>query len=101
MRPACNACADFTNIYADISFGGLGSPDNFTTVITRTKKGKEIFNKVVKTGVIKILDKFNEKGIKDKLVQLSQSKIKRAESYFGNKLIKGKISEVTSVIKEE
>ena len=101
MRPACNACADFTNIYADISFGGLGSPDNFTTVITRTKKGKEIFNKVVKTGVIKILDKFNEKGIKDKLVQLSQSKIKRAESYFGNKLIKGKILEVTSVIKEE
>ncbi|MHA1242917.1 MAG: Coenzyme F420 hydrogenase/dehydrogenase, beta subunit C-terminal domain [Promethearchaeota archaeon] len=47
MRPACNACDDFTNIYADISFGGLGSADKYTTVITRTEKGKKLFSQVL------------------------------------------------------
>ena len=46
MRPACNACSDFTNIYADISFGGLGSADKYTTVITRTEKGKKLATQV-------------------------------------------------------
>ena len=43
MRPACKACSDFTNVFADISFGGLGSPDKYTTVIPRTEKGKKIW----------------------------------------------------------
>jgi coenzyme F420 hydrogenase subunit beta len=83
MRSACNACNDFTNIYADISFGGLGSPDKFTTVITRTKKGDEIFEKVLKAGVIKSakVDKERLKEIKDLLTKFSKQKILRKETF--------------------
>ncbi|UCD00750.1 MAG: Coenzyme F420 hydrogenase/dehydrogenase, beta subunit C-terminal domain [Promethearchaeota archaeon] len=88
MRSACGVCNDFTNIYADISFGGLGSPNKFTTVITRTKKGKEIINKVIKAGVIKTLnlDAYTQKEMKEKIVQFSQSKILRMEKNMRNKL---------------
>ncbi len=94
MRPACGACSDFTNIYADISFGGLGSPDKFTTVIIRTKKGKEIINKAIKAGVIKSLNLniINKKEMKEKITQFSQLKIIRTEKNMKDKLITGKSS---------
>ncbi|MFX1304446.1 MAG: Coenzyme F420 hydrogenase/dehydrogenase, beta subunit C-terminal domain [Promethearchaeota archaeon] len=89
MRSACSVCGDFTNIYSDISFGGLGSQDKFTTVIIRTKKGKEIMNKVIKAGVIKILnlDASTHKEMKEKIAQFSQSKIVRMEKNMRKKLI--------------
>jgi len=55
MRPSCNSCRDFTNIYADISFGGLGSPEKYTTIIPRTDKGKKILRKVIDARVIECL----------------------------------------------
>jgi coenzyme F420 hydrogenase subunit beta len=81
MRPACAICSDFTNIYADISFGGLGSPDKYTTVIVRTKKGKDIFNRVLKAGIIKSLSlNLNDKKIrKEKITQVSHLKLVRSE----------------------
>jgi coenzyme F420 hydrogenase subunit beta len=86
MRPACNACADFTNIYADISFGGLGSQDKYTTVITRTKKGKHIFQKVIDAGIVKCsdLDSNKRSNIIEKLSQFSHSKVKRKETFMNN-----------------
>jgi coenzyme F420 hydrogenase subunit beta len=43
-RPACLACSDFANEFADISCGGLGSPDGYTTVIVRTAAGEKLYN---------------------------------------------------------
>ncbi len=43
-RPACFSCPDFANDYADISVGGLGSPDGYTTTVTRTIRGDDIYN---------------------------------------------------------
>jgi coenzyme F420 hydrogenase subunit beta len=43
-RPACFACTDFANEYADISCGGIGSPDGYTTVILRTTAGETLYN---------------------------------------------------------
>ncbi len=51
-RPACFACRDFSNVYADISFGGLGSNDGYTTAIIRTKTGEEIYNNALREGYI-------------------------------------------------
>ncbi|MFW9828110.1 MAG: Coenzyme F420 hydrogenase/dehydrogenase, beta subunit C-terminal domain [Candidatus Thorarchaeota archaeon] len=84
MRSACNACNDFTNIYADISFGGLGSPEKFTTVITRTKKGDEIFSKAIRAGILNSikLDKTRIKEIIDLLSKFSKQKIMRQKSFM-------------------
>jgi coenzyme F420 hydrogenase subunit beta len=86
MRPACNACNDFTNIYADISFGGLGSLDKYTTVITRTEKGKKIFSQVLDAGIIKCadLDSSKKKAMIELISQFSRSKIKRKEEFMKN-----------------
>jgi len=86
MRPACRACDDFTNIYADISFGGLGSQNKYTTVITRTEKGAEIFLKAKNAGIIRELDIGEEKKnkIKELISQFSHSKIKRKEEFIKN-----------------
>jgi coenzyme F420 hydrogenase subunit beta len=51
-RPACFACRDFSNVYADISFGGLGSNDGYTTAVIRTKLGEKIYKDALKEGYI-------------------------------------------------
>ena len=84
MRPACNACRDFTNIYADISFGGLGSDEKFTTIIARTEKGRTIMSKAIKAGVIKCLklEQERKEKMKNIISQISQSKLNRYKEFF-------------------
>jgi coenzyme F420 hydrogenase subunit beta len=88
MRPACNACNNFTNIYADISFGGLGSPDKYTTVIVRTKKGKDIISGAVTAGVIKKmdLDSLRQEKMIELITQYSRLKIQRYENFTSQNL---------------
>ena len=43
VRPACMACPDFANDFADISVGGLGSPDGYTTTVIRTNIGQKFY----------------------------------------------------------
>ena len=86
MRPACNACDDFTNIYSDISFGGLGSPDKYTTVIPRTDKGKQLLQKILDENIVKSLelDDKAKNDMKELIVKFSESKIKRREEFMKN-----------------
>ncbi|XRO75252.1 coenzyme F420-dependent sulfite reductase [Methanocaldococcus sp. 28A] len=50
--PGCKICRDFDASMADVSVGCVGSPDGYSTVIIRTKKGEEIKNAVeLKEGV--------------------------------------------------
>ena len=51
-RPACFACSDFACDYADISCGGLGSPDGYTTTVVRTSVGEKIYNGARQEGYI-------------------------------------------------
>lgn len=51
-RPACLACTEFANDFADISAGGLGSPDGYTTIVTRTQKGAAILREAERQGYI-------------------------------------------------
>lgn len=53
IRSACYACKDFSNIYSDISFGGLGSQNKFTTTLIRTSLGKKIYDGALREGYIK------------------------------------------------
>ena len=51
-RPACLACTDFGNDYADLSAGGLGSPAGYTTVLVRTPAGNRILSEATSRGYI-------------------------------------------------
>jgi len=48
-RPACNFCTEFSAEYADISFGGVGSDEGWTTVVTRTPLGRAAFADALET----------------------------------------------------
>jgi len=43
-RFPCNFCDDFSAEYADISFGGLGADEGWTTVIIRSPTGRKFFS---------------------------------------------------------
>jgi coenzyme F420 hydrogenase subunit beta len=59
-RPACMACPDFANDFADISVGGLGSPDGYTTTVIRTSMGQKLYNGAKQDGMISELN-FSDK----------------------------------------
>ena len=48
-RDACHFCNDFCAEYADISFGGLGASQGWTTAVTRSAIGKEILASAMDT----------------------------------------------------
>jgi len=54
-RPACFACTDFSSEYADISCGGIGSPDGYTTALVRTTAGETLYNRAKEDGAIEEL----------------------------------------------
>jgi len=51
-REACLACPDFANDFADISAGGLGSKDGYTSVIIRNSLGKQIYSEALYKGYV-------------------------------------------------
>jgi len=51
-RDACHFCVDFAAELADISVGSVGSPKGWSTVLTRTKRGIEVFDGAVKAGAL-------------------------------------------------
>lgn len=42
-RYACRYCSDYSCEFADISFGGIGAADGWTSLITRTPLGRAIY----------------------------------------------------------
>jgi coenzyme F420 hydrogenase subunit beta len=52
MRPACRVCTDFANDFADISVGGVGSPDGYTTTMLRSDLGQKRYLEALETGYI-------------------------------------------------
>ena len=68
-RHACLVCTmPYSNIYADVSLGGVGSEDGYTTVILRTKKGQQLFEEAVEEGYIEIHPKWTDKK-KEEILQ--------------------------------
>ncbi len=52
IRPACRVCTDFANDFADISVGGVGSPEGYTTIVLRTELGMKRYLEALETGYI-------------------------------------------------
>ncbi len=55
-RPACFACTDYANDFADISVGGIGSPEGYSTTIIRNEVGQKIYSNALRYGFIEELD---------------------------------------------
>jgi len=54
VRINCHICLDFVGELADISVGSVGSPQGWSTVITKTKLGSEIVKGAEKAGYIEL-----------------------------------------------
>ncbi len=70
----CNYCNDYTAEIADISLGSIGSESGWTSVITRTKKGEEIFNGANKDGLIEIKSYPDKKPLQSKIEKVAELK---------------------------
>lgn len=74
VRNSCKHCEDFTAEYSDISVGGIGCPNGYSTVIARTEKGLELVKNAEKAGYIELRElKPDEKGYL-KVVNMAQTK---------------------------
>lgn len=59
-RKACIHCKiPFSNIYADVSLGGLGSEEGYTTVLIRNEESMKLFEEAVEEGYIEIHPEWN------------------------------------------
>ncbi|MDI6702574.1 coenzyme F420 hydrogenase subunit beta [Methanothermobacter wolfeii] len=50
-QAGCKICKDYVAELADVSTGSVGSPDGWSTVITRTDAGDSIFKQAVEAGI--------------------------------------------------
>ena len=78
----CNFCDDFTNKYADVSVGSVGSPEGYSTVLVRSDIGKKLLeNTQLTTAEVN----------KDEVVKLATLKQNRAKKNFA-KIIQPEIT---------
>jgi len=76
-RCGCFFCDDLTSEFADISVGSIGSEPGWSTVIIRTKKGAEFFQKALDSNLI--IKKEIEEDTKsfNALGRIAKSKLKK------------------------
>lgn len=83
-RDACNFCSDFSAEYADISFGGLGADQGWTTAITRTPTGKAVMALAMEKVLTPWQYRENIKTItqaENKVISACKEKKQRAEQH--------------------
>ncbi|HEY9206774.1 MAG TPA: Coenzyme F420 hydrogenase/dehydrogenase, beta subunit C-terminal domain [Candidatus Methanoperedens sp.] len=83
---SCTVCTDLTAEKSDLSFGGVGSKEGYTTVLARTGLGLELFHDAEDRGYLKS-EHLGKEGL-DKV--LSQAKAKKVQMYMIKKREKGK-----------
>lgn len=74
-RKNCHICTDYTSDAADISVGSVGSDENHSTVIVRSRKGKEIIDDCIEKGYLTV-EPLSKKGqsLLEKIANLKISK---------------------------
>jgi len=74
VRQSCKRCDDFTAEYADISVGGIGCPNGYSTVVARTEKGLQLLKDAQQAGYLELQElKPDAKGYL-KVVNMAQTK---------------------------
>jgi coenzyme F420 hydrogenase subunit beta len=62
---ACRFCPDLSAEFADLSFGGLGTGPGWTTVITRTRKGRAALNQTAAAGRLELVRESESPGMEE------------------------------------
>jgi coenzyme F420 hydrogenase subunit beta len=83
---SCMVCTDLTAEKADLSFGGVGSKEGYTTVLARTGLGLELFQDAEDRGYVRI-EPLERQGLER---VLHQAKAKKVQMYMIRKREKGK-----------
>jgi coenzyme F420 hydrogenase subunit beta len=101
-RPACLFCPDFSGEYSDLSFGGLGSADGYTTVVIRSESGRDVYEKALGEGYIEESrypstqeTRSNRTRMKAKVVGFTQKK--RARAFRNLRASKNALSDSSGV----
>ena len=76
IRPACLACTDFANYSADISVGGIGSPEGYTTTLVRNRAAQRLINLAISQGY---LEEIEPRGALEKVKKMAERKRSRGE----------------------
>ena len=74
-QPGCHVCLDYVSNLADISTGSVGSPDGWSTVFIRTKKGNEVWSKAAAAGMFETKPIEEVKPGLELVMKLSKEKI--------------------------
>ena len=74
-RKNCHICTDYTSDVSDISVGSVGSPRGYSTVIVRSKKGRQIIEDAIEKGYITV-DEISTQGL-NLLEKIANQKITR------------------------
>ncbi|MBM4295359.1 MAG: coenzyme F420 hydrogenase [Deltaproteobacteria bacterium] len=84
-RFACQFCEDYAAEFADLSFGGLGAPEGWTTVVVRSPQGQELLSKAMGTyiEVLKLKETpLSSQAIREKVLEWSEKKKQTAAEHF-------------------
>ncbi len=84
VRPGCLACTDFTNYLADISVGGLGSPDGYTTTLVRTIEAQRLVNQAIAQGY---LTETSSKNMIEDITKMAERKKRRGMRILSERVL--------------
>ena len=74
VRNSCKECDDFTAEYADISVGGIGCPEGYSTIVVRTEKGLELLKNAEKAGYLETKELQSDSKGYTKVVKMAEVK---------------------------
>jgi glutamate synthase (NADPH/NADH) small chain len=86
-RFGCFFCDDLTSEQADISVGSIGSEIGWSTVIIRTKRGAEFFQKALELNLIETQEMEEDGKSFNSLSTIAKSKLKMYKTLYRPKMI--------------
>ena len=99
-RKNCHICTDYTSDTADISVGSVGSPTGYSTVIVRSKKGRQIIEDCIENGYITV-EEMSDAGL-GLLEKIANQKIsKNTKRYKKREAVARPVLSKRSVSEEE
>lgn len=81
-QPGCHVCLDYVANLSDVSTGSVGSPDGWSTVFVRTKKGDDIWSKAIAAGCFETKPIEQVKPGLELVSKLANEKITKNKKYL-------------------